>query len=103
MSRRHPGARSLGGLRPSLAFPRAASRALALLLVLALGSACTTSQGKPKPASPVPVPYQLIAHPVDRSTLSLVERRGYDLYVRDLAASRATNAALSEIAKHKFG
>ncbi|MBK7949327.1 MAG: hypothetical protein IPK00_11430 [Deltaproteobacteria bacterium] len=67
---------------------------LALSCALAVG--CAT---KPEnEAAGTPVPYQLIAHDVDRSTLSTVERRGFDLYVRDIAASRATNAALATLA-----
>lgn len=68
--------------------------ALALSLGLTLGCARTPED---EPAG-TPVPYELIAHGVDRAALSTVERRGFDLYVRDIAASRATNAAIAALA-----
>lgn len=73
------------------------SRAAVLLAVvlLLLASACAT-RSSPEPV-PAPVPYQLIASPVDRESLSEVERRGFDIYLRDIAAHRGTDAALAEV------
>lgn len=43
-----------------------------------------------------PVPYHWLAESVDRATLSPVERRGYDIYIRDIAAARASELAVEE-------
>lgn len=64
--------------------------------VLALVLACATPSREDSSATPAP--YEWIAHSVDRSTLSTVELRGFELYLRDIAASRATNAALGVLA-----
>jgi hypothetical protein len=72
---------------------RAAALPAAVLLLLV--AACAT---RPAPeAAPLPVPYQLIASPVDRATLTEVERRGFDLHLRVIAALRGTDAALAEV------
>ncbi|MEZ4333046.1 MAG: hypothetical protein R3F35_14900 [Myxococcota bacterium] len=78
---------------------RAAALPAAVLLILV--AACAT---RPAPeAAPLPVPYQLIASPVDRATLSEVERRGFDLHLRVIAALRGTDAALAEVDLARIG
>lgn len=67
---------------------------VALLLLIASLPACATRGGRDRELAPVP--YRLIAPSLDRASLSPTERRGYDLYLRDVAAHRATDAALSE-------
>lgn len=79
---------------------RRSARSLRAVLALALSSALLLACADTPEREPAgtPVPYELIAHDVDRAALSTVERRGFDLYVRDIAASRATNAALQALA-----
>lgn len=75
-------------------------RAIALRLLLLANLVLTSSScgsrgpdGDPDRGEPEPVPYVLIAPVLDRSALTPVERLGYDLYLHDIAASRATDAA----------
>lgn len=48
--------------------------------------------GTPPPA---PAPYRTVAPLISKSTLTSVEKLGYELYLRDIVASRATDAALA--------
>lgn len=73
--------------------PRAA--ALLGLVLLAFAAACASPTAREP--SPAPLPYHVVASPVDRATLSEVERRGCDIYLRDIAAHRATDAARTEV------
>jgi len=72
-----------------------------LLLLIVLATACANGGAQdPKPA---PVPYNLVGPVIDRASLTTVERRGYEIYLRDIAASRATDAARWEIDLEKSG
>lgn len=66
---------------------------LAAALLLATVLACAP-HSPPEEASPVP--YQLLAPDLDRATLGEVERRGYEIYLRDVVAHRGTDAARVE-------
>jgi hypothetical protein len=44
---------------------------------------------------PAAVPYKILAPDLEKSSLRPIERLGYELYLRDIAASRATDAALA--------
>lgn len=72
---------------------------LLLLLLLATGCANGGSQG----TKPAPVPYNLVGPVLDRASLTPVERLGYEIYLRDIAAGRGTDAAQSVIDLAKFG
>ena len=69
------------------------SAALVLVFMLTTALACASHS---PPGEPTPVPYQLLAPSVDRADVSEVERRGYDIYLRDVVANRGTDAARFE-------
>ena len=66
-------------------------RRFLLFLLLFLATACASK--RPDAPEPVRVPYKMIAPVVERVSLTNVERWGYEIYLRDIAASRGTDAA----------
>jgi len=60
--------------------------------LLVLASAFLIGADAPPPA---PAPYLTVAPALSRSALTSVEKLGYELYLRDIVASRATDAALA--------
>ncbi|MBY0401085.1 hypothetical protein K2X89_12380 [Myxococcota bacterium] len=71
---------------------------LAPLLSILCATACALD-GRPggSEKAAASIPYNLIAPESDRSKMTAVERRGYDLYLYDIAAARATVEALAEM------
>ncbi|MEM7412180.1 MAG: hypothetical protein AAF430_18270 [Myxococcota bacterium] len=61
------------------------------LLVVAVALGCAS------PPPPAPLEYRTVAQPVDVESLSAVEALGYRLYLRDIVASRSTDAALASV------
>jgi len=57
-----------------------------------LASAFLIGAGTPPPT---PAPYRTVAPLISKSALTPVEKLGYELYLRDIVASRATDAALA--------
>ena len=66
-----------------------------------LATACAS--GGPEAPRSTAIPYNTIAPVVDRSTLTPVEDLGYEIYLRDIAASRATDSARTEVDLEKSG
>jgi hypothetical protein len=74
---------------------------VSLLILLLVATACASGGGHA--GKPAPIPYELIAPILDRATLEPIERWGYDAYVHDMVASRATAAVQIEIDLTKTG
>jgi hypothetical protein len=53
--------------------------------------------------TPSPVPYRTVAIPIESSSLTPVEALGYDLYLRDIVASRSTDVALAAVDMQALG